>query len=162
LAIGGPGLLDAYLEPWRRREDILWRGSFRTGDRACRAADGSVRLLGRIKDVINVGGVKVFPLEVESVLDSHPLVAASRVTAAADARLGEQVHAEVQLRPGCAAGEAVAALHDWCAERLAPLKRPAGFTVVERLALTASGKIRRPGGGSGEADPAAAGTPGRG
>lgn len=159
LAISGPGLLDAYLEPWRPRGDILWRGSFRTGDRACREADGSVRLLGRIKDVINVGGVKVFPLEVESVLDAHPQVAASRVTAAVDPRLGEQVHAEIQLRPGSDAGEAVAALHDWCAERLAPLKRPADFTVVAQLALTASGKVRRHPGGPGEADAAAPGTP---
>ncbi len=115
-----------------------------------------MRLLGRIKDVINVGGVKVFPLEVESVLDAHPLVAASRVTPAPDARLGEQVHAEIQLVPGCSAAAAVAALHDWCAERLAPLKRPARFTVVDRLALTASGKIRRPAGAPGAADPAAA------
>jgi acyl-coenzyme A synthetase/AMP-(fatty) acid ligase len=157
LAISGPGLLDAYLEPWRRREDILWRGSFRTGDRACRASDGSVRLLGRIKDVINVGGVKVFPLEVESVLDAHPLVAASRVIAAPDPRLGEQVHAEVQLKPGSSAAQALAALHHWCAERLAPLKRPAQFTIVDHLALTASGKIRRHSGGLGQADPAAGG-----
>jgi long-chain acyl-CoA synthetase len=162
LAISGPGLFDAYLAPWRRRDEVLWRGSFRTGDRACRMADGSVRLLGRIKDVINVGGVKVFPLEVESVLDAHPAVAASRVTPAADERLGELVHAEVQLRPGCSPAEAVAALQDWCAERLAPLKRPARITVVGHLALTASGKIRRPPGAPGEAAAAVTPAPGAG
>lgn len=143
LAIGGPGLLDAYLEPWRPRAAVLHRGLFRTGDRAERGADGGVRLLGRLKDVINVGGVKVFPLEVESVLDAHPWVVGSRVRAAPDPRLGEQVHAEVQLKPG----QDVTKVHDelsaWCAERLAPLKRPAGYTVVEKLAMTASGKVMR-------------------
>jgi len=143
LAIAGPGLFDAYLTPWRPRDAVLHRGFFRTGDRAERTPEGGIRLLGRLKDVINVGGVKVFPLEVESVLDAHPWIVASRVRSAPEARLGEQVHAEVQLKPGHDA----AAVHDelaaWCAERLAPLKRPAAYTVVERLAMTASGKVIR-------------------
>jgi len=143
LAIAGPGLFDAYLTPWRPRDTVLHRGFFRTGDRAERTVNGGIRLLGRLKDVINVGGVKVFPLEVESVLDAHPWVVASRVRSAPDARLGEQVQAEVQLKPG----HDVATVHDelstWCAERLAPLKRPAAYTVVERLAMTSSGKVIR-------------------
>jgi len=143
LAIAGPDLFDAYLTPWRPRDTVLHRGFFRTGDRAERTVNGGIRLLGRLKDVINVGGVKVFPLEVESVLDAHPWVVASRVRSAPDARLGEQVQAEVQLKPG----HDVATVHDelsaWCAERLAPLKRPAAYTVVERLAMTSSGKVIR-------------------
>jgi long-chain acyl-CoA synthetase len=143
LAIAGPGLLDAYLEPWRPRAAILHRGLFRTGDLASRDAEGRVRLLGRLKDVINVGGVKVFPLEVETVLDAHPAVRASRVRAAPDPRLGEQVHAELELRTGCDHSAALAELDGWCAERLAPLKRPVGYTVVTQLAMTASGKVKR-------------------
>jgi long-chain acyl-CoA synthetase len=143
LAIAGPGLFDAYLTPWRPRDSVLHRGFFRTGDRAERMPDGGVRLLGRLKDVINVGGVKVFPLEVESVLDAHPWVAASRVRPAPDARLGEQVHAEVQLKPGHDPARVHEELSAWCAERLAPLKRPAAYVVVERLAMTASGKVVR-------------------
>lgn len=143
LAIAGPGLFDAYLTPWRPRDTMLHRGFFRTGDRAEHTPDGGIRLLGRLKDVINVGGVKVFPLEVESVLDAHPWIVASRVRSAPDARLGEQVHAEVQLKPGHDAATVHDELSAWCAERLAPLKRPAGYTVVERLAMTASGKVVR-------------------
>jgi acyl-coenzyme A synthetase/AMP-(fatty) acid ligase len=142
LAIAGPGLLDAYLSPWRAREAILRDGFFRTGDIAQRDQRGRIRLLGRLKDVINVGGVKVFPLEVEAVLNSHPLVFASRVRAAPDPRLGEQVHAEVQLRAGADERAAVEALAAWCADRLAPLKRPAAI-VAATLAQTASGKVRR-------------------
>jgi long-chain acyl-CoA synthetase len=142
LAVAGPGLLDAYLSPWRPRASILRDGFFRTGDLARRDAAGRIRLLGRLKDVINVGGVKVFPLEVEAVLNAHPLVAASRVRAAPDPRLGEQVRAEVELKPGADEQPAIEALNAWCAQRLAPLKRPA-VIVATALAQTASGKIRR-------------------
>jgi len=143
LVLSGPGFLDAYLEPWRSRSDILVDGWFRTGDVACRQADGSIQLLGRSSDVINIGGMKVFPLEIEAVLDAHPLVSASRVAGAPDPRTGEQVVAEVQLTSSATFELTVAALHTWCAARLAPLKRPAVITVVEKLARTASGKVRR-------------------
>ena len=143
LAIAGPGLIDAYLQPWRQRAEILDDGCFRTGDVARVEADGGVQLLGRAKDVINVGGVKVFPLEVEAVLDAHPKVAASRVRAGADARTGEHVHAEVELRPGNDPVAAPAELAAWCAQRLAPLKRPAQIVVAAKLAMTGSGKVVR-------------------
>jgi len=143
LAIAGPGMLDAYLQPWRRREEILVRGFFRTGDRARRDQHGGVCLLGRIKDVINVGGVKVFPLEVECVLDAHPQVLASRVRAAPEPRLGEQVHADIQVRPGCDPDSLLVELPSWCTERLAPLKRPSSYAIVEAIAMTPSGKVRR-------------------
>ena len=125
------------------RDTVLHHGAFRTGDRAERMPDGSIRLLGRIKDVINVGGVKVFPLEVESVLNAHPWVALSRVRSAPEARLGEQVHAEVQLKSDHDPAAVHEALSLWCEERLAPLKRPAMYTVVTHLAMTASGKVIR-------------------
>ena len=143
LALRGPGLFDAYLTPWRPCDSVLHQGYFRTGDRAEWTTTGGIRLLGRLKDVINVGGVKVFPLEVESVLDAHTSVVASRVHAQPDARLGEQVHADIQLIPNTDAATATEALAAWCAERLAPLKRPAGYTIVEKLAMTASGKVVR-------------------
>ncbi len=143
LAIAGPGLLDAYLEPWRPRAHILQDGFFRTGDLVSRDAAGAVRLLGRLKEVINVGGVKVFPLEVEAVLDAHPAVQGSLVRALPDARLGERIHADLELRAGGDQAAVLAELESWCAARLAPLKRPAGFAVVARLERTASGKVKR-------------------
>lgn len=136
LAITGPGLFDAYLSPWQPRQ----AGWFRTGDVARIEDDGSVQLLGRIKDVINVGGVKVFPLEVEAVLSAHPAVVACRVHGASDPRTGEQVVAEVAV--SCAVD--ASALVAWCAERLAPLKRPAQIAIHSHLPMTPSGKVRRP------------------
>ncbi|MBA2481381.1 MAG: acyl--CoA ligase [Planctomycetes bacterium] len=145
LSIAGPGLFDAYVEPWRPRSEVLDRGFFRTGDLAARDDQGRVRLLGRCKDLINVGGVKVFPLEVETVLDAHPDVVASRVQSRLDPRTGEQVHADVELAAGVDHALARSALERWCAERLAPLKRPAGFTFGTALARTPSGKVKRDG-----------------
>lgn len=139
LAIAGPGLLDAYLTPWRTRDGILDHGFFRTGDLAAIDGDGAVTLLGRLKDVINVGGVKVFPLEVETVLAAHPAVRGCRVSAGPDPRLGEQVVAEVELNAPVDPDSLAA----WCADRLALLKRPGRITVVDRLPMTGSGKIKR-------------------
>lgn len=139
LLLRGPGLLDAYLDPWQPRAVVLRDGWFATGDVARIEEDGSVQLLGRSKDVINVGGVKVFPLEVEAVLAAHPAVSACRVRSGHDPRTGEQVTADVVA----AAGTTVDQLAAWCAERLAPLKRPAVITLHEALPLTPSGKVRR-------------------
>ena len=143
LAIAGPGLLDAYLTPWRPRAQVLHDGCFLTGDIARVESDGTVQLLGRCKDVINVGGVKVFPLEIESVLDAHPDVVASRVYGEADPRTGERIRAEVALAAQAQRIDAEARLAAWCSERLAAMKRPAVISVVDQVELTATGKVRR-------------------
>jgi len=70
-------------------------GWFRTGDLAETHSDGSIRVLGRREDIINVGGEKVLPDGVEEALRSHPLVADCRVTALPNALLGQVVAAEV-------------------------------------------------------------------
>lgn len=139
LIITGPGLYDAYLSPWRPAPS----GGFATGDRARLLADGRVRLLGRIKDLINVGGVKVFPQEVETVLLAHPAVARCRAQAHSDARLGEVV--AVTVTPLDTAADPATLINDlrlWCDDRLAELKRPVAWTIAE-LPVTGSGKVRR-------------------
>ncbi len=79
LYLRGPGMFDAYLRPWRRRAGPCWRtaGSARATSRAI-DADGDVFLLGRSHSVINVGGLKCFPEEIEAVLCEVPGVAAAR------------------------------------------------------------------------------------
>jgi len=143
LALRAPGMLDAYLAPFRPRAAILQDGYFATGDAAQCDAAGWVRLLGRLKDLINVGGVKVFPLEVEAVLNAHPQVLASRVHGLPEARLGEQVAAQVQLRPEADPAQLIPVLQDWCRARLATLKQPAVIVAVASLPMTGSGKVRR-------------------
>ena len=86
LCLRGPGIFDAYLVPWQEREDVLRDGWFATGDLATRDEDGHLFLQGRSKSVINVGGMKVFPEEIEAVLNTHPAVRESRVFGEAHAR----------------------------------------------------------------------------
>src|SRR5262249_58449015 len=65
ILLRGPGFLDAYYDPWQPRSAILREGWFHTGDVAEADADGCLHLRGRLKDVINILGMKFFPQEVE-------------------------------------------------------------------------------------------------
>ena len=100
LWLRGPGMFDAYLDPWRTRAGATRDGWFATGDVAEQDADGVVWLRGRVKSVINVGGLKCFPEEIESVLNLHPAVGVSRVTGEPSARWGMVPVAEYELRAG--------------------------------------------------------------
>ncbi|MFC7329008.1 acyl-CoA synthetase [Marinactinospora rubrisoli] len=109
-----------------------------SGDFGAVAADGSIVLLGRGASVINTGGEKVYPEEVESVLKSHPAIADSIVVAAPDERLGQRVTAVVSLATGHRpSGEQ---LRDFCRDRLAGFKVPRRIHVVPEVKRTAVGK----------------------
>lgn len=142
LALRGPGLFDAYYDPWRPRDAVLDDGWFVTGDLVEVSADGCVFLRGRASDVINVLGTKVFPQEVEAVLIEHPAVSGARVSARPDPRTGDAVHAVVELEPG-AAEPSPTALREWCQSRLAAAKVPQSIEFVAGLPRTASGKVLR-------------------
>ena len=138
----GPGLLDAYYQPWRTRAEIMPDGWFHTGDIGELDADGCLSLRGRTKDLINVLGMKFFPQEVESVLLQHPQVAAACVLARADERMGEIPVARVV--PRGAAGPALErTLLAHCRENLAAYKVPQQIEFVTELRRTASGKLLR-------------------
>jgi acyl-CoA synthetase (AMP-forming)/AMP-acid ligase II len=119
---------------------VLSDGWFTTGDVAEVLDDGCVVLRGRVTDVINVLGMKFFPQEVEAVLNSHPAVEAACVSARADSRMGEAVHAAIVLKPGTNA-PAPGALLEWCRPRLASAKVPQSVEFVAALPRTASGKL---------------------
>lgn len=137
------GMLDAYLHPWQPRESLLAPGGwFRTGDLAQADADGDLRLVGRVKTVINVGGMKCFPEEVESVLQAHPDLLAVRVSGREHPRFGTVPIAELIPRDA-AAPPSVGSLVALCRKALAAYKIPIEFRFVSELPRTASGKIRR-------------------
>jgi long-chain acyl-CoA synthetase len=96
---------------------------------------------GRSSSVIHIAGHKVFPEEIEAVLDHHPAVLRSRVTGRPHSQLGEAIHAEIQLRSGSppATSEEIL-LH--CRRRLSNHKVPASMEFVSELNLTSSGKVR--------------------
>lgn len=141
LWIKGPGMFDAYLSPWQTLDEICVAGWFATGDLAVTDAAGRVYLRGRKKSVLNVGGMKVFPEEVEAIVERHPAVRRCRVTGFSHAVLGTVPVAEVILH----GGESMRPreLIGWCRKSLSTYKVPVRVTLVDELPLTASGKIRR-------------------
>ncbi|MCB9680083.1 MAG: AMP-binding protein [Alphaproteobacteria bacterium] len=141
LAMRGPGMFDAYLAPFRPAADVLVRGWFMTGDLAVCDADGLITVAGRRKSMINAAGLKVFPEEVEAVLDAAPGVVASRVSGAPHPVMGEVVVAEVVLAPGVALD--ATALRAFVRERLSMYKVPHRITAVDAIARTATGKVAR-------------------
>jgi long-chain acyl-CoA synthetase len=141
LWIKGPGMFDAYLSPWQTVDEVCVEGWFPTGDLAETDAAGRVFIRGRKRSVINVSGMKVFPEEVEEVLRQHPAVAACRVRGTHHPVVGMIPVADIVARAETAPPPRE--LAEWCRTRLSAYKVPARFILVDRLELTASGKIRR-------------------
>jgi long-chain acyl-CoA synthetase len=140
----GKGMFDAYLSPWRTRQQAFPDGWFRTGDLGRIDPDGFLFLSGRQNDVINFTGMKVFPVEVESVLNRHPSVGESRVYAVTHARYGELPCADVVLTDDAdPAGVNATEIRRFCYQHLATYKVPKELRFVSQLEKTASGKLRR-------------------
>jgi long-chain acyl-CoA synthetase len=141
IAVAGPGIVDAYAAPWQPREKILRDGWFITGDLGKFDAEGFLLLLSRKTAVINLAGRKVFPEEIETVLNRHPGVAESRVFGRVHPHLGEVVEAEIVL---ARAENEIENLSQFCRAHLASFKIPTRFHIVPALPRTpVTGKIRR-------------------
>ena len=138
--VRGPGLLDAYLVPWT--PSPLRDGWFASGDLVRRDGDGYLFLIGRKKAVINVAGMKIFPEEVERVLNEHPSVARCRVIGRDHPQMGQVPVAEVIPADASLPPKPVE-LQRHCRALLSAYKVPMQFKMVESLPLTASGKLRR-------------------
>ncbi len=116
-------------------------GWFRTGDQGTLDEAGYLRLTGRLKEIINRGGEKISPLEVDEILMDHPAVAQVVTFAMPHAKLGEEVAAAVVLREGHTIEEP--ALRDFCAQRLAPFKVPRKIVFLPEIPKGATGKLQR-------------------
>jgi len=114
-------------------------GWFLTGDLGYLDEDGFLFLVDRKKDLINRGGEKVYPREVEDVLHAHAAVAAAAVVGVPDERLGEEVKAYVALKAGTAATEEE--LVAFTKDRMAPHKYPRSIELRPSLPKLATGKI---------------------
>ena len=128
------------------RESFLSDGYFRTGDQARMDDDGYVKITGRIKDLIIRGGVNIAPVEIESVLFSHPKVANAAVVGMPDPRLGERICAYVILDADAARESTltVGEVQTWMREAgLAKPKWPERIEVADTFPMTASGKVQK-------------------
>ncbi len=141
LGIRGPGMFDAYLTPPTLRKEVLQNGWFMTGDYALKNEDGLITIKGRKKVMINVSGNKVFPNEVEAVINNYKGVFQSKVSGHEHPLLGELVMAEVVLHPNTDFDQEDLIAH--CAKHLSAFKVPQKIKVVEDIEMTGSGKIKR-------------------
>jgi acyl-CoA synthetase (AMP-forming)/AMP-acid ligase II len=139
VVIAGPNVIDGYEDNPAANADSFTAGWFRTGDQGVVDADGYLRLTGRIKELINRGGEKIAPREIDDALLAHPAVAEAVAFGVPHPVWGEVVAAAVVLHEPVAEAELLA----WCRDRLAGFKCPDRLHVVEAIPRTATGKIQR-------------------
>ncbi|WP_353207674.1 AMP-binding protein [Sphingorhabdus sp.] len=141
LTFSGPQVMCGY---WNRpdADAEVFLGKFlRTGDVATIDDDGFIHIVDRLKDMIAVGGFKVFPSQVEDILYKHPAVKEALVIGVVDAYLGEIPRAFVTLQDG--ATEDGAALTVWLNPKLGKHERVQGVTIMDDLPKTMIGKLDR-------------------
>ena len=141
VAIRGRNVMGGYLSNPEANRAAFTNGWFRTGDQGRLDADGYLHLTGRLKEIINRGGEKISPREIDEVLLAHPAVRQALAFAVTHAQLGEEVAAAVELRPGQSVDEA--GLRQWAADRLPAFKVPRIIRIVESIPKGPTGKLQR-------------------
>lgn len=139
VVIRGASVVDGYRDNPEANAASFRDGWFRTGDLGRLSGDGYLTLDGRIKEMINRGGEKISPLEVEEVLLRHPAIGEAAVYGRPDEKYGEQVAAAVV--PSGSVTEAE--LHAHCATALASFKVPATIALLTEIPKGPTGKVQR-------------------
>jgi len=137
--VRGPTVMHGYRDNPDANANAFVDGWFRTGDTGSLDGEGYLTITGRIKDIINRGGEKISPSEIESVLLLHPAVAEAAAFPVPDPKYGEDVEAAVVLKGDTDAE----ALRSFCRERLASFKVPRRIRIVSGLPKNALGKLKR-------------------
>ncbi len=141
IVIRGPNVTPGYENNPEANATAFTHGWFRTGDQGVMDEDRYVTLTGRLKEIINRGGEKISPKEVDEVLMDHPAVQQVVTFAVPHDKLGEEVAAAVVLREGAEA--TTAEIRDFAAERLAAFKVPRTVVVLDEIPKGPTGKLRR-------------------
>ncbi len=139
VVVRGPSVIERYENNPDANLSSFVNGWFRTGDQGVLDQAGYLRLTGRLKEMINRGGEKISPLEVDELLLTHPAVAEAVCFGVAHDTWGEEVAAAVVLREA----SSEEALLAYCRERIADYKCPKKIHIVDQIPRTATGKIQR-------------------
>ena len=139
VVIQGPNVTAGYENNPEANAAAFTNGWFRTGDQGFLDADGYLTLVGRLKELINRGGEKISPREIDEVLLAHPSVAEAVAFGVPHPTWGEEVEAVVVVRAAVTEADLLA----FCRERLADYKRPKRIHIAEAIPRTATGKIQR-------------------
>jgi acyl-CoA synthetase (AMP-forming)/AMP-acid ligase II len=141
VVIRGENVTAAYENNPKANGEAFVNGWFRTGDQGVIDADGYLTLTGRLKEIINRGGEKISPREVDEALMDHPAVLQAVAFAVPHPMLGEDVGAAVVLREGLSATEQE--LGAFLSERLAAFKTPRKILFLAEIPKGATGKLQR-------------------
>ena len=141
IVIRGENVTGGYENNTKANAEAFTNGWFRTGDQGVLDVDGYLSLTGRLKEIINRGGEKVSPREVDEVLMDHPAVAQVVTFAMPHDKLGEEVAAAVVLREGHQLTERE--LRDFAASKLADFKVPKKILFLAEIPKGATGKLQR-------------------
>ena len=141
IVIQGPNVIQGYENNPEANATSFSDGWFRTGDQGFLDPQGYLTLVARIKELINRGGEKISPREIDEVLMTHPAVAEAVSFGVPHRMWGEEVAAAVVLRENADAKEAD--LMAYCRERLAEFKCPKKIHLTQTIPRTATGKIQR-------------------
>jgi oxalate---CoA ligase len=141
ILLGGPSLISGYLDAPELNRASFVGGRFRTGDIGSFDEDGFLTLHGRKSDLINRGGEKISPAEIDEALMSHPAVLEAAVFAVPHVRLGEDVVAAVVLRDGMTVTSVE--LRMYLQERVTTFKIPRRIVFRKQLPKGTTGKVLR-------------------
>ena len=141
VVVRGPSITRGYEDNPTANVASFQKGWFRTGDQGVLDADGYLFIKGRLKEIINRGGEKISPREIDEVLLDHPAVAQAVTFSLPHSMLGEDVGAAVVLRQNAKAAEAD--IRQYVATRLAEFKVPSRVLIVDELPKGPTGKLRR-------------------
>jgi acyl-CoA synthetase (AMP-forming)/AMP-acid ligase II len=141
IVIRGENVTPGYENNPRANAEAFTSGWFRTGDQGVMDADGYVSITGRLKEIINRGGEKISPREVDEVIMDHPAVQQVVTFGIPHEKLDEEVGAAIVLREGKTATEKE--IREFCAARLADFKVPRRVVFLAEIPKGATGKLQR-------------------
>jgi oxalate---CoA ligase len=141
IVIRGPNVMREYENNPKANADAFYDGWFRTGDQGVMDEDGYVAITGRLKEIINRGGEKISPREVDEIIMEHPAVHQCVTFALPHDMLGEEVAAAIVLKQGKEATDRE--LREFASARLAPFKVPRKILILTEIPVGATGKLQR-------------------
>jgi oxalate---CoA ligase len=141
IVIRGPNVMKEYENNPKANADAFYDGWFRTGDQGIMDTDGYVSIVGRLKEIINRGGEKISPREVDEIIMEHPAVHQCVTFSLPHEMLGEDVAAAVVLKQGAEASDKE--LRQFAASKLADFKVPRKILILKEIPVGATGKLQR-------------------
>ena len=139
ICVRGPNVMSAYVNNLSANKSAFWGDWFRTGDQGFLSEDKNLTLTGRLKELINRGGEKISPVEVDQVILSHFAVSEAISFPLPDAKYGESVNTAVVLSEPVSESSII----NFCTDKLASFKIPGRIFFLDELPKSATGKIQR-------------------